>query len=174
LLALGALGLLFVVAVVAVSLPSLLSQRNKAKQSEARNNIGATGRAQQQIFKEKRSFAFSFSDLGIGIPRETENFRYSVSKVSGSSSVVASVAQPKASDLKAYVGVVFISGDANLFFCESYNPTTSFPELSTIIVPTRETGRIVVTGDDMPPHTTVMCPKGYRDMNNENDGFSNP
>ena len=110
----------------------------------------------------------------MGIPPETKNYSYQISKVQGSSSVVAAIAQSKSSESKNYVGVIFVSGGANSVACESIVSSTSPPDLSTIIVPTTQAGRIVLTGDDMPRNMTVICPKGYIDLNNRSSGYSNP
>lgn len=62
----------------AVALPSLLSQANKAKQVEARNNIGAMNRAQQAYFLENNNtFATIKDNLGIGI-KDSPNYSYSI------------------------------------------------------------------------------------------------
>jgi type IV pilus assembly protein PilA len=62
----------------AIALPSLLGQVNKAKQAEAKNNIGAVNRAQQAYFLENQQFAPTLSDLQAGIKSQTDNFAYSI------------------------------------------------------------------------------------------------
>jgi type IV pilus assembly protein PilA len=62
----------------AIALPSLLGQVNKAKQAEAKNNVGAVNRAQQAYFLENQLFASSLSDLQAGIKSQTDNFSYSI------------------------------------------------------------------------------------------------
>lgn len=93
----------------AIALPSLLGQVNKAKQSEAKNNIGAINRAQQAYFLEYQAFTTELTQLGVGIKTQTDNYDYR-STVTGSSATVAGLASHKAQArkpaLKAYVGVV--------------------------------------------------------------------
>ena len=100
----------------AIALPSLLAQSNKARQSEARNNIGTINRAQQAYFLEKQGFAIgtnAFTDLGVGIASQTTNFTYS-SGSSDSSKLVGNFGLPvNATTLKAYAGVVYITAVGN-------------------------------------------------------------
>ncbi|MDB9312740.1 type IV pilin-like G/H family protein [Spirulina sp. CS-785/01] len=62
----------------AIALPSLLGQANKARQSEAKNNIGAINRAQQGYYLEKQAFATDLATLGAGVRPATENFGYAI------------------------------------------------------------------------------------------------
>ncbi|MGF1486769.1 MAG: type IV pilin protein [Prochloraceae cyanobacterium] len=50
----------------AIALPSLLSQTNKAKESEAVQNSGAINKKQALLVTEKGEFANSFDVLAIG------------------------------------------------------------------------------------------------------------
>ncbi|NER37074.1 MAG: prepilin-type N-terminal cleavage/methylation domain-containing protein [Oscillatoria sp. SIO1A7] len=65
----------------AVALPSLLSQANKAKQVEARNNVGSMNRAQQAYHLENSDCTTSIAVLGVGIPTQTVNYQYKMMKV---------------------------------------------------------------------------------------------
>ncbi|NJL10791.1 MAG: general secretion pathway protein GspH, partial [Calothrix sp. SM1_7_51] len=59
----------------AIALPSLLSQVSKARQTEARNNVGAINRGQQAYYLDNNNqFAGKISDLGLGLPDKTETF----------------------------------------------------------------------------------------------------
>jgi type IV pilus assembly protein PilA len=93
----------------AVALPSLLSQANKAKQVEARNNVGAMNRAQQAYNLEKAGFATGIGNLGLGIPSQTTNYKYNITG-GGSESTVSDVnnnAEFIDSNLKGYLGYTF-------------------------------------------------------------------
>ncbi len=73
------LAIIFISGILAaIALPSLLGQTSKAKQVEARNNIGAINRAQQAYQLEKGVFVDSFEKLGLIIPPETANYRYRI------------------------------------------------------------------------------------------------
>ncbi len=118
----------------AIALPSLLSQANKAKQSEGRNNIGAINRAQQARFLESAAFAEGSSataDLGIGIPTQTANYKYE----SKGTATSLNTATPVIDNLKAYAGVVFTAQINNqsatqAVACESLATTTTLPDLA--------------------------------------------
>ncbi|NER37079.1 MAG: prepilin-type N-terminal cleavage/methylation domain-containing protein [Oscillatoria sp. SIO1A7] len=86
----------------AVALPSLLSQANKAKQVEARNNTGTLNRAQQAFHLENSAFSSSIGALGVGIPTETVNYQYTIATDpdNGAYAIAAAIKDK----LKAYVG----------------------------------------------------------------------
>lgn len=122
----------------AVALPSLLSQANKAKQVEARNNVGALNRAQQAYFLENNNtFATSISQLGIGI-KDSPNYTYSISGTSGASKQKAGInASTTGKSLKGYLGVVFTSTGAAAsevltlaILCEAEKPGNDAVETS--------------------------------------------
>jgi len=93
----------------AIALPSLLGQANKAKQSEARNNIGALMRGQQAAYLETQSFTSDIQMLGLGVASQTVNYRYQMAG-NGSATVGTTAlriyAIPIKPSLKAYIGVV--------------------------------------------------------------------
>ena len=96
----------------AVALPSLLSQANKAKQVEARNNIGAMNRAQQAYFLENNNtFATIKDNLGIGI-KNSPNYTYTISAGTPNAQAIQ-IAQIDAAttgqSLKGYKGLTYTS-----------------------------------------------------------------
>lgn len=142
----------------AIALPSLLGQVNKAKQSEAKNNIGALNRAQQAYYLEYQEFTTDPGQLGVGIKSETDNYKYSLLANAGSSATnppttISNNASSKKQTLKSYVGLVgttFSSGGATTselltvaFACESILPGTGSPFTPTDI---------------------NSCPDGYKDL----------
>ncbi|MCT7956751.1 type IV pilin-like G/H family protein [Laspinema palackyanum] len=96
----------------AVALPSLLSQANKAKQVEARNNVGAMNRAQQAFFLEKGRFG-AYSELGVGIQTETTNYKYEFNPPAPTTanSGLAILASTLTNGLKPYTGLVWAEVD---------------------------------------------------------------
>lgn len=96
----------------AVALPSLLSQTNKAKQAEARQNVGAMNRAQQAFYLEKQLFASNMGDLGVGIKSQTENFSYTIANAGSTQVQNQAYAAPGKANLKAYTGVVYTTSSA--------------------------------------------------------------
>ncbi|MGK7902614.1 MAG: type IV pilin-like G/H family protein [Hormoscilla sp.] len=112
-----------------IALPSILSQANKAKQSEAKTNIGSMNRAHQAYFldnkepEEKGKFANEFGKLELDIPTETENYQY---LLRATDSATFHYAIAKERELKSYVGAVFMVETASegtlAISCEAAEP----------------------------------------------------
>jgi len=134
----------------AIALPSFTNQANKAKQSEAKQYVASMNKGQQAVFAENTSFASKIPDLGLGIKSETDNYKYQIPQKLNNSVVVA-VAEPKKSGLKGYVGIVVAieKHNTSTLFCEQSQPSTSFPNLSTIV------------NQKSPGNNVVQCPAGY-------------
>ncbi|GAA6617109.1 type IV pilin-like G/H family protein [Scytonema sp. NUACC26] len=122
----------------AIALPSLLGQVNKAKQSEAKNYVGASNRAQQAYYLEYQLFASSLPALQVGIKNQTDNYSYAINGGGYSSGTIPNpYAQIKAvarkNALKSYYGVAGTTvGDVATsealtvaVACESLSPTTA-------------------------------------------------
>ncbi|NEO84095.1 MAG: prepilin-type N-terminal cleavage/methylation domain-containing protein [Spirulina sp. SIO3F2] len=117
----------------AIALPSLLGQANKAKQSEARNNVGALVRGQQSFALEASRFTTDIVTLGLGIQTSTTNYNYIMRGNVGTGDAaadrydaVAVYGVPKNVALKGYVGV------AATGFSDPNNPAAS--EVTTVTV----------------------------------------
>jgi type IV pilus assembly protein PilA len=94
----------------AIALPSLLNQVSKARQSEAKQNVGAINRAQQAYYLENANkFTSGLADLAIGIKSATENFQYTISLGSTNDAglAAANIAAARAAKLKSYTGIVY-------------------------------------------------------------------
>ncbi len=63
---------------VAIGLPSFLRQINRAKEVEAKQNVGTCLRLQQAYFVESGEFAVTPDTLSASIPTETENYVYGI------------------------------------------------------------------------------------------------
>lgn len=95
----------------AIALPSLLAQVNKAKQAEAKQNIGALNRAQQAYYLENTAFASDVPTVGIGISTQTVNYLYTIA-TGANPEVAQTVANlgnrlPGKNTLKSYQGLNF-------------------------------------------------------------------
>ena len=94
----------------AIALPAFLNQANKAKQAEAKTNVGSMNRAQQAFYLEKGEFvgaaAEQFGKLGLGIKTETTNYSYQIAGGGKDAKLVNNFANPKIDPIKAYVGGV--------------------------------------------------------------------
>ncbi len=100
----------------AIALPSFLNQANKARQSEAKTYIGSMNRAQQAYYMENSNeFAATanFARLGLGVAKETSNYKYEIEGGGANISTVVNRAEiktnPTQSALKAYLGGVSAS-----------------------------------------------------------------
>ncbi len=119
----------------AIALPSLLGQVAKAKQAEAKNNMGATNRAQQAYYLEWQCFTTSLTDLGVGIRTETENYAYTIQGQGAATcpSTITTKGVARKPALRSYAGIVgTIPGNAETsepltvaIACESIKPTTT-------------------------------------------------
>lgn len=90
----------------AIALPSFLSQASKARQSEAKTNVGALNRAQQSYYLENQAFTDNLGKLGLGVAN-TENYNYTASAADVLANGAANLASSRKADLKAYSGGVF-------------------------------------------------------------------
>lgn len=111
----------------AIALPSFLNQAAKARQSEARTNVGALNRAQQSYYLEKQSFTSTISDLGVGI-NNSDNYSYKAEAATDLASGVSNLATASKADLKGYAGGVFKSGgNTASILCEANAAGTGQP-----------------------------------------------
>lgn len=123
-----------------------IGQTNEARQVEARNNLGSLNRVQQAYYLENAKFGTNIQELGIGIPPETENYRYRIT--TEDARVAIMTASAKRSELKSYTGVVWVSqrDGQNLTYarlCETNEPSMSAPSISQT-----STGLEYQCGDD--------------------------
>nr|WP_263012968.1 type IV pilin-like G/H family protein [Ancylothrix sp. D3o] len=80
---------------------------NKARQVEARQNVGVMNRAQQAYYLENKSFAKDIQALEIGIKTETNNYSYSL-RSTGNASYHYAISKQGLNTTKSYVSAVFL------------------------------------------------------------------
>ncbi|OKH28790.1 hypothetical protein NIES1031_02510 [Chroogloeocystis siderophila 5.2 s.c.1] len=109
----------------AIAMPSFLGQTTKARQSEAKTNVGAMNRAQQTYYFENQKFVEDESDstaiekLGIGV-EDSANYIYSATAVNNIQRGVANKAQADNAKLKGYAGGVFTASElTQAILCEA-------------------------------------------------------
>jgi len=112
---------------VFLALPSLLSCGNKAKASEAKNNIGAMNRAQQAYYLENKAFSNSFESLDIGIPTQTINYEYST-RATKTAAFNYGIARKGTKNIKNYVSGVFVVPATNV------DPKADKKEMITVTI----------------------------------------
>lgn len=120
----------------AISLPSFLSQSNKARFAEAKAYVGTMSRLQQAYYLEKRVFADNINKLGLGVNTTTGSFTYSVltGDINGSTataqidSIITNVATPTSyASVQPFIGVVGVPGIVNIdaIFCIGNTTSTA-------------------------------------------------
>ncbi|WP_159784757.1 type IV pilin-like G/H family protein [Sodalinema gerasimenkoae] len=112
----------------AIALPSFLNQAAKARQSEAKNAVGAVMRQQQAHRLENGKFADDFDELKIGLPEKTDNYQYTINTADTSKTIVEAV--PEDPDvLLAYAGGVFVTdaGQTAAGACQTEEPSANAP-----------------------------------------------
>jgi len=147
----------------AIALPSLLSQVNKGKQAEARQNIGAANRAQQAYYLEGNSFATDLVQLGLGIKSQTVNYKYSIKPGTASGGLfptVNNLALANGATLKSYAGQNYTT---------TLGGTAATSEAGTLAllcetVPTGPAGVTAANGLATVSGTTSTCPTGFKDL----------
>lgn len=104
----------------AIALPSFLNQASKAKQSEAKNYVGAVQRAQQAYRIENAQFAPGVTELQIGIPTQTENYTYAMNGAATDEVRFLAITQDPTA-LKSFgAGVVVLtSGQTSAISCQT-------------------------------------------------------
>jgi type II secretory pathway pseudopilin PulG len=112
---------------VFLALPSLLSCGNKAKASEAKNNIGAMNRAQQAYYIENKAFSNSFESLGIGIPTQTINYEYSI-LATKTAAFNYGIARKGTKNIKSHIGGIFLVPATN------FEPQADKDEIITVAI----------------------------------------
>jgi type IV pilus assembly protein PilA len=159
----------------AIALPSLLSQVNKGKQAEAKQNVGSINRAQQAYFLEADSFASNVAQVGIGIKTQSVNYNYTITVKSGTNPTTKEKFNEAAnnqglargSTIKSYLGQNFTAvGDKDTgevltlgFVCET--------------VKTGPDGSKAVSSAGFATGTTKSCPdpdKTFKDLSGTKKG----
>lgn len=130
-----------------------IERTSAARQSIARNNVGAMNRGQQAYHLETTKFSAELEKLGIGLSPETEYYTYRI--VATDDRRVINFARAKQPELKSYLGAVFVvqleSGEHTTYaqVCESDRPTSTRPAtLPEFIADTGE----------------VRCPSGFHTL----------
>lgn len=115
--------MLFIGLLSALSLPNFLNQVGKARETEAKNNLGTIARSQQAYHFEKSIFADSLNKLNLNNNLTTRYYNSPAPDIANSVLVKhRSVAiNPVKDYVKNYaVGVYYNSGAYELYLCQSY------------------------------------------------------
>lgn len=156
----GGLGILlfFLMIIAAIALPSFLNQANKARQAEAKQSMAAMVRAEQAYFLENSKFTASLSQLEVGLPTESPNYRYSLKLQSGKPQPLMITATPKKTGLKSYSAAVFAVKDGQELLpvgqvCETERPSSLPPAMP--VAPATPTDAIECPAGSLPIFTKL-------------------
>jgi type IV pilus assembly protein PilA len=112
----------------AIALPSFLNQASKAKQSEAKQYVGALTRSEQAYFLENKKFAGTIAELDNPVAANSTNYTYAIKPIPGPRPAVLIQAIPQTAALKGVIGVVAANkGTTEAIICQSQKPTTTLP-----------------------------------------------
>ncbi len=121
---------------LAVSLPNLISQVGKARETEAKNTLGTVGRAQQFYHLENSTFAANFNQLGLGASLPDQFYSYPNADIA-TAAIAKQRAVPRSGNndrVRNYaIGVYFEAGSFNFNLCEGefIGSTVEAPTLAT-------------------------------------------
>ena len=133
----------------AIALPNFLNQGAKAKQTEAKQNIGLINRTQTAFRSENQAFASSFDILAIGTltgstgAASTSNYSYTLSATTDSTTTIATA---RDGALKAYSG-----GNGR------YNNGASQSIISSVLCEATTPGTGAATAPTTPPRSAAAC-----------------
>jgi type IV pilus assembly protein PilA len=116
----------------AIALPSFLNQAAKAKQAEAKTYVGSVNRAQQAYRIENSNFAAKITDLQIGIPTETIDYKYSIPAATAAQTKFDAIPNDPTT-LRAYTGgamVVAATGQFSSGACQTTSPAAAAPAIT--------------------------------------------
>jgi type IV pilus assembly protein PilA len=142
----------------AIAIPNFLNQAAKAKQTEAKQNIGMINRVQSIYRTQNNQFAGSFDLLAIGTlagttgNTTTNNYSYTLSATTESAYLLA---QSKDSGLKGY------SGGTN-----RYLNTTSQSVIASVLCEAPGPGTIAPTAIGTSSSAAPTCAGGYNQLSN--------
>jgi type IV pilus assembly protein PilA len=112
----------------ALVLPDLLGQANKARQTEAKTNLGALIRGQQAYRLQEATFAGNLSALDVAVGGEFYNYAIPTTPAPDSTvvNIEATEASGFASDLRGYEAGAYqpAGGSFSSIICEDSDSTT--------------------------------------------------
>jgi type IV pilus assembly protein PilA len=141
----------------AIALPNFLNQTAKAKQSEAKQNIGVINRTQTAYRVENNSFANSFDTLAIGSltgsgTASTTNYSYTIS---GGTDTATIIGKALDTSLKGYAGGTV-----------KYNNPSSQSVMSSVMCEAKTPGTTAATAPATSGGTAApACNSDYNPLN---------
>lgn len=115
-----------------------------ARESAAKQTLGAINRSQQAIYLEQSAFTLSFDELHLGLSEETEYYTYTLQSTD---TATYSFAVPKLETLKPFVGAVFVF-NTDSFITESIICIADTPGMNPVLEPEFD-GENIICPDGM-------------------------
>ena len=111
----------------AVALPNFLYQVGRARETEIKNLVGTTLRAQQGYHFERQTFIDDLTELGLNFDTQyITNFSSFITVATDSAQVLPFNANAINDGTRAYSGaVVYANGNYNQVVCQSIDPVTN-------------------------------------------------
>lgn len=107
----------------------IVRSQNQPKEAEAQINLRAMLRGQQAYFMENGRFTESLATLGLGLPQETQDYRYEISLDNSPSNdkvvIVRAIAQNDTLRSQAAAIAMTASGNPSEVMCQSQTPSKS-------------------------------------------------
>lgn len=153
----------------AIALPSLLGQVNKAKQSEARNNVGALNRAQQATYLEFGKFSTDTTLLGVAVGGGG-NYIYTIRIKDTEAQIANNIADANTVDagtpgktLKSYLGILgTVQGNSET--SEALTVAAACESIKVGKEGNAGTGVIDPTFEAAPNQNVMKCPDTHRNL----------
>jgi hypothetical protein len=130
------------------------NQASRARESEARINIGSMMRSQQAYYIEHSRFTNKLDELGLGpLNKDEANYRYDIVPQPDPTRSVMITATPKVEGLPSYTGAVFTTLTTNQeittvkIMCKSTVPSLTPPMMPA---PPDQTGKITCPSGSEP------------------------
>lgn len=169
------INLLVICGILAGNTSSVLSQVSNASavEGEAKTYVGSMLRAEQAFYLENGVYTTSIPELGLGLPSDTYNYRYSISSSKDTYEPKNDFTIPGVTIIARPHGVVRINGITTgpgsnnkaviggVATITTGGYVTSISKICTAILTPKQGGRL---GTDLMIFTStgLICPRGYK------------
>ncbi|WP_071518622.1 type IV pilin-like G/H family protein [Geitlerinema sp. PCC 9228] len=119
----------------AIALPNFLNQANRARESEARTQLGSINRAQQAFRLENGSFATTLTALDVAVPSQGSVFEFSIDAGNTNDTGAVADAENLEGDgqIPGFAGAVALNTDTQAItteICENGDSTAPDPTIN--------------------------------------------
>lgn len=119
----------------AIALPNFLNQANRARESEAKTQLGSINRAQQAFRLENGSFATTLTALDVAVPSQGSVFEFSIddANTNGTQAVAEATNLENDDQIPGFAGAVALNTDTQAIttaICENGDSTAPAPTIN--------------------------------------------